>query len=152
MTPAKIRLAQPDEAAEIAALVDAAYAMYVSRLGRKPGPMLDDYAARIAAGEAWILECDGIVGLLVLVETNPGLMIHNVALLPQAQGQGFGKRLMAFAEEEAVRRGHSAIDLYTHVKMVENQARYLHLGYKETGRRVEEGFERVYMRKEIEVK
>ena len=31
-------------------LVRAAYAIYIPRLGRKPAPMQDDYAARIEAG------------------------------------------------------------------------------------------------------
>ena len=35
--------------------------------------------------------------------------------------------------------------LYTHVLMTENQALYRRLGYVETGRVTEKGFDRVYM-------
>ena len=44
------RPARPDEARALRDLVRAAYAIYIPRLGHEPAPMLDDYAARIAAG------------------------------------------------------------------------------------------------------
>jgi GNAT superfamily N-acetyltransferase len=40
--------ALPGDAADVAAVVEAAYAPYVARIGTKPGPMLDDYDAVIA--------------------------------------------------------------------------------------------------------
>ena len=49
-------------------------AHYIPRIGKPPGPMLDDYAQRIADGQAWVLEDAGrIVGILVLEETPAGL-------------------------------------------------------------------------------
>ena len=49
-----IRAAQADEAARVRDVVLAAYQHYLPVIGRPPAPMLDDYAARIAAGQAWI--------------------------------------------------------------------------------------------------
>ena len=40
---AEIRLARSEEADAIRALVRAAYAIYVLRIGREPSPMNDDY-------------------------------------------------------------------------------------------------------------
>ena len=43
------------------AIVQAAYAPYVPRIGRKPGPMLDDYGARIRAKQVHVLESEGVI-------------------------------------------------------------------------------------------
>ncbi len=145
-----IRPALPKEAAALTALVEAAYGHYVARIGRRPGPMEDDYAARIAAGQAWVAEGDaGPVGLLVLEDQPDALLLDNVAVAPEAQGRGIGRALIAFAEAEARRRGHRQIRLYTHVLMTENIALYTRLGFAETGRVSEKGFQRVYMEKPL---
>ena len=57
-----------------------------------------------------------------------------------------GRRLLAFAEAEALRRGYCEIRLYTHQTMVENQRLYTSIGYEETGRGTEAGYDRVFMR------
>jgi hypothetical protein len=41
------------------------------------------------------------------------------------------------------------LTLYTHVVMTENQAIYAHLGYRETARRTENGYHRVFMQKDL---
>jgi len=138
------RLARAPDASALHALVDAAYAAYPARMGRKPAPMLDNYAARIAAEQAWVIEQAGeIVGLLVL-EQREGLLIDNVAVAPQLKGHGLGRRLIEFAQQEAARRGIRRLWLYTHITMVENIAMYPSLGFRETHRATESGFERVY--------
>jgi Ni,Fe-hydrogenase III large subunit len=40
-----------------------------------------------------------------------------------------------------------SIELYTNAKMTENLAYYPRLGFEETGRRREDGFDRVYFRR-----
>ena len=54
-----IRPARPEEAPLLAAIVERAYGPWVPVVGRRPFPMDDDYAARIAAGEAFVLETEG---------------------------------------------------------------------------------------------
>ncbi len=145
-----IRLARPDEAAALQAIVHDAYQHYVPRIGKPPGPMQDDYAARIAAGQAWVLEEGGrIMGLAVLEERAADYLLDNIAVRREGQGRGYGRALLGFAEEAARAAGCRAIVLYTHVLMVENQALYRRIGYVETGRVSEKGFERVYMRKTL---
>ena len=145
-----IRPAVAGEAAVLRDVVHAAYSHYVARIGKPPGPMLDDYAARIADGQAWVLEDAGrIVGVLVLEEQADSFLLDNIAVRPECQGSGHGRTLMAFAEAEAQRRGWREIVLYTHALMTENQALYRRLGYVETGRVTEKGFDRVYMSKVI---
>lgn len=145
-----IRRAKADDTAAVQDIVNAAYSVYIQRIGKPPGPMQDDYARRIADGEVWVLP-DGarIVGVLVLEEQPDGFLLDNIAVAPDAQGKGHGRRLIAFAEAEARRRGWPEIRLYTHVMMTENIALYLGIGFRETGRISEKGFDRVYMAKPL---
>jgi GNAT superfamily N-acetyltransferase len=144
-----IRSARPEDAPAIRQLVQDAYGHYVARMGKPPGPMLDDYDRRIADGQAWVLEDeDWLAGVLVLEDVSgSALLLDNVAVAPSAQSQGYGRALIAFAEAEARRRGHGEVRLYTHVLMRENLALYARLGFRETGRVSEKGYERVYMAK-----
>jgi hypothetical protein len=48
-----------------------------------------------------------------------------------------------------LRRGYREIRLYTHQTMVENQRLYASIGYQETGRGTEAGYDRVFMRKQL---
>jgi ribosomal protein S18 acetylase RimI-like enzyme len=145
-----IRRARPAEAPAVGALVEAAYAPWVPIVGRRPFPMDDDYAARIAAGEAWVLEdAEGIGGILVLEDEPDHLMLDNIAVAPARAGQGLGRVLLDFTEAEARRRGRPEVRLYTNVLMVRNIALYAARGYRETERRQEQGFARVFMAKPV---
>ncbi|WP_431271228.1 GNAT family N-acetyltransferase [Dankookia sp. P2] len=145
-----IRPARPEEAPRLAAIVEVAYGPWVPVVGRRPFPMDDDYAARIAAGEAWVLEEAGAVRALLVLETHPDhLMLDNIAVDPARQGKGDGRVLLDFAEAEARRRGLPEIRLYTNVLMERNIALYAKRGYAETERRQEKGFARVFMAKPL---
>ena len=48
-----------------------------------------------------------------------------------------------------MRLGYREIRLYTHKTMVENQRLYASIGYEETGRGSEAGYDRVFMRKRL---
>ena len=146
-----IRAAGNGDASAVGAVVDAAYQHYIPRIGKPPGPMLDDYKRRIADGQTWVLEDAGhIVGILVLEETQAGFLLDNIAVLPAYQGKGHGRVLMEFAEAEARRRGFRQIHLYTHALMTENIALYCRVGFVETHRVSEKGFDRVYMTKQLQ--
>src|ERR1700693_3649323 len=120
-----IRLADGHDASAVQAVVHAAYRHYLPRIGKPPGPMLDDYARRIADGQAWVLEDAGhIVGILVLEKTQAGFLLDNIAVLPACQGKGHGRALIEFAEAEARRHGFREIHLYTHALMTEKIALY----------------------------
>jgi ribosomal protein S18 acetylase RimI-like enzyme len=146
-----IRAAESGDVASVRAVVLAAYQHYVARIGKPPGPMLDDYARRITDGQTWVVQQAGgrIAGVLVLEEQAEGLLLDNIAVLPECQGQGVGRALLRFAEVEAGRRGYRQIRLYTHALMTENIALYGRIGYVETGRVREKGFDRVYMAKPL---
>jgi GNAT superfamily N-acetyltransferase len=145
-----IRPARADEAAWVAETVDAAFVVYVERIGRKPAPMNADHAASIAAGEVHVLERDGErLGLIVQRPEADHLFIDILAVLPAAQHQGVGKALLHFAEEEARRLGLSALRLYTHAKMTENLRFYPAMGFRRGAARQEDGFDRVDFEKRL---
>jgi ribosomal protein S18 acetylase RimI-like enzyme len=145
-----IRPALPDDAAAIAACVRAAYAGYVALIGREPAPMGADYAALIAAAAVWVAhDAAEVVGVLVLHERDTALLIENVAVHPSRQGRGIGRALVAFAEEQARAAGLAEVTLYTNARMTANLRFYPALGYAETGRRAEDGFDRVFYRKRL---
>ena len=78
------------------------------------------------------------------------LELENVAVDPAEQGLGHGRALVAFAESHARALGLTAVELYTNEAMVENLQLYPRLGFVETGRRVEDGYRRVYFRKTLD--
>lgn len=127
-----------------------AYAVYLERMAEPPGPMRDDYARHVAEGNAFVLATgETIIGVTVLLPKADHLLLDNVAVDPAHHKAGHGRRLIAFAEAEAMRQGFDEIRLYTHVTMHENIAYYPRLGYEETHRGEQDGFSRVFMRKRL---
>jgi ribosomal protein S18 acetylase RimI-like enzyme len=150
MAEKSVRPAEPEEAAAVGDLVRASYSKYVERIGREPAPMLEDYAALIRAGEVWVLAEGGeVLGVLVMRPAEDHLFVDNVAVAPRHQGRGLGRELVAFAEAKATRDGLPEVRLYTNEKMHENLAVYARLGFEETGRRLDGGYQRVFMRKRL---
>lgn len=145
-----MRPAAPADVEAVSDCARAAYGKYVARIGREPAPMVADFASAIRAGEVFVLEEETrLLGFIVLRRAPDHLFVENVAVRPDAQGRGFGQRLMAFAEETARTAGLPAIRLYTNVKMTENIPFYRGLGFVETGRRREDGFDRIYFERRL---
>lgn len=146
----EIRLARVDDLAAIQNCARRAYIHYVDRIGREPAPMVADFAGLIVHSRIYVAEADRrVCGFIVLESRGTHLHVENVAVDPARQGEGFGRALLEFAEEQAHRHRQNAIELYTNEKMTENLEFYPRMGYVETGRRVEDGFSRVYFRKQI---
>jgi ribosomal protein S18 acetylase RimI-like enzyme len=146
-----IRRAAPSDAESIAALTDAAYARYVPRMGRKPQPMTVSYHDILAAHPVWLL-CVGQAhaGVLVLMHEPDAMLIYSVAVHPEYQHRGLGRRLLAWAEHAARQAGYARIRLYTNALMEENIALYQHLGYRETRREPFHGLFIVHLAKTLE--
>lgn len=145
------RRAVADDLAAVERIVVDAFTPYIPRAGRKPAVMSNDYAALIAAGAVFVRTGpDGsVVGLVVLRDEPDVLYIDTLAVDPVAHGEGHGRALLDFAAGEARRRGFPALRLCTNVVMTENIAFYGHLGWEETHRGTESGFERVFFRRRV---
>jgi ribosomal protein S18 acetylase RimI-like enzyme len=145
-----IRAASPQDAETIAALTDAAYSKYIPRLGRKPQPMTADYRQVVAKHAVWLL-CmgDQPAGVLVLMREPEAMLIYSVAISPEVQKRGLGRRLLAWAEQQARQAGYALIRLYTNERMQENIAWYQRLGYQETHREPLQGSRLVHLARRL---
>lgn len=135
----------------VEALVREAYQPYVARIGREPGPLLQDYAAIVADGRTLVARRgDAVVGLLITSIHPDHVLVENVAVAAAERGTGLGTRLLAIADDQARAAGVGELRLYTHEKMTENLAYYPRRGFTETGRRAENGFSRVFFSRPVE--
>ncbi|MES0882776.1 GNAT family N-acetyltransferase [Roseibium sp. SCP14] len=124
----------------------------MAAIGRKPAPMVADFEAQIQAGliHAAFDAKGALLGFIVFFPKDDHMFLENVAVDPSAAGRGIGKLLIGYCEEAARREGLGSIRLYTNEKMTENLAIYPHLGFAETERRSEDGFNRVYFEKRLD--
>ena len=112
--------------------------------------MTADYEAEIAAHRVVVIEAAGKVsGYMVAWPEPDSYFIDNIAVDPECQGEGLGRRLIEHAAAEANRLCLHALRLYTNVMMIENLSMYAHLGFVETHRAFEQGFHRAYMRRSL---
>ncbi|MEM8792858.1 MAG: GNAT family N-acetyltransferase [Pseudomonadota bacterium] len=146
MTP-RIRQATPEDTDAVRQIAQAAYAPYVAAIGRKPAPMVADFGAQIAQGAVWVAQAQDVLGFIAFFPRGDHMFLENVAVHPGAHGQGIGRLLIAQCEEAARGQHLASVELYTNARMTANLALYPRLGYVETERRVEDGFDRVYFRK-----
>ena len=101
----RIRPGEEPDVATAAEIVERAYEVYVEGVGGRPAPMDADYSEAVRAGTLFVAEDGaGIAGLIVLAST-AAISRSNVAVDPRRQGEGVGRALLAFAEEEARSRG-----------------------------------------------
>src|SRR5215472_4912929 len=140
--------ATADDLPAIRAVIDAAYARYLTRMDKPPAPVFRDYGPSVQGGTTWVTGSP-ITAVLTLCPRDDHLYVENIAVDPSAQGRGLGRALMEFAEQEAACRGLTRMALVTHEAMTENQAIYARLGYVETEHRTEDGYRRISMEKPL---
>jgi ribosomal protein S18 acetylase RimI-like enzyme len=121
----------PSDAPAIRALTREAYAKWVPLIGREPKPMTADYAEAVRKHRFDLLYVEGkLAALIETIREADHLLVENVAVSPSFQGRGFGRKLMAHAEQLAALSGFSEIRLYTNKLFAENVQLYSRLGYR----------------------
>jgi len=91
-------------------------------------------------GEIWII---GAPVACVFLTPKPGaLYVGKLAVAESHRGQGLARRLIDRAETRAREMGLPELELQTRVELVENQATFVAMGFREVGRTAHEGFAR----------
>jgi N-acetylglutamate synthase-like GNAT family acetyltransferase len=148
-----IRRAVAADGPSMRALARDAYSIYVERIGRPPAPMEADYVAVINDSESWVVEDDsGLVGMLVLRPASDHILLDNLAVRTDRQGEGVGSILLAKSEERARDLALPEVRLYTNVKMTENIDYYERHGYVLTHVGSSDGFRRAYFTLHLRLK
>jgi len=130
-----IRQATSADLDEVRRVVEAAYTPWIDVIGIRPMPMDEDSAALVGAGKVQVVEAEGAVAAVLIVERDADhLLIENLAVDPAVQGRGLGARLLGLVEDEARAQGLPEVRLYTHVLMASNIAWYENHGFVETSR------------------
>jgi len=146
-----MRQAQRSDLGAIRTCAELAYEKYIEPIGRRPAPMDADFETQIQNGLVEIIERDGVwAGYCVSEIREDALFIENIALLPAHHGNGLARIMFEKLSERAHEFGLKLLSLYTNAAMAENLLIYPALGFVETERRSENGFERVYFAKYIQ--
>jgi len=145
-----VETAKAEDVPTIKPMVDAAYSKYIERLGKLPAAMTADYDKLVETQSLYVLRVSGnVVGSILLSRDDDSIKVNNLVVDPSAQGRGYSRVLMDHAEDMARAQGLAAVTLFTNEKMHENIALYTKIGFTETGRKTEDGFNRVFFRKSL---
>ncbi|BDG73185.1 GNAT family N-acetyltransferase [Roseomonas fluvialis] len=150
LPPTALRRATPADATAIRDVTRAAYARWVPVVGREPMPMRADYDAAVLSHRFDLLVRG--VSLMALIETDlrdDHLWIENIAVHPDHQRQGLGRRLLAIADALAREAGRDELRLLTNAAFAGNVALYESHGYAVTLREPFMGGTTVYMARRI---
>jgi ribosomal protein S18 acetylase RimI-like enzyme len=146
----ELRQGVPEDAPAIRALTREAYAKWVKLIGREPWPMTADYEQALRKHRFDLLYADGkLVAFIETIREADHLLIENVAVSPSFQGRGFGRKLVAHAEQLAAASGFGQIRLYTNKRFEENVRLYRSLGFCLDREEAFEGGVMVHMSKAV---
>lgn len=144
-----IRRARHDDGTVLQAIASEAYTPYIAVMGQVPAPMLADFEKYISNDIVFVSEIGGeVCGYAVVLFSESSYWLDNVAVLPGRQGVGMGRALIEAVEAWVAERT-DRYQLYTNIMMARNIEMYLYLGFVETGRRVVDGYDRVYFEKRL---
>lgn len=126
-----LRRATRADAASVRDLSRAAYAKWVPLIGREPRPMTADYDAAVRDHVVDMLYLNQELTALIEMRPEPDhLLIVNVAVSPACQGRGYGRALLAHAEEFTRSLGLQEVRLYTNERFAANVKLYERVGYQ----------------------
>lgn len=135
--------------AQLLAIAREAYQQYVAAIGKEPAPMVADYAAHIADDTILTASDDGVlIAFAVIIEKEDGIWLETIAVADGHRGQGVGTALLGYAERFMAGKARS-YQLYTNEKMTRNKDWYLALGFTLTDIKTQEGYRRIFFKKEL---
>ncbi|MFN0278045.1 MAG: GNAT family N-acetyltransferase [Pyrinomonadaceae bacterium] len=113
-----IRLATKADSAAISRVLLEAFSAirehYTDEAFKAVTPAPDEIKGRFAEGPMWVAELFGeVVGTVSLTTEPEGLYVRSMAVLPNAQGHGIGRKLLDELHEHAAGSEIERIFLYT---------------------------------------
>lgn len=146
-----LRPASPEDSTAIGEIAREAFAMYTERMGKEPEPMVVDYNEIIERGGVMVAMLgERITGYVEMYVRDDHLFIDKIAVSPEFQNQGIAHAVYGLIAVTARAHGLTRLRLYTNAAMHENIALYEEAaGFTVTERKVEHGFERVFMDREL---
>lgn len=140
----------PRIAAEsLLSLARGAYRQYVPLMGKEPAPMVADYQTHIDHDTIITMhEGTALIAFAVIIEKQDGVWLETVAVADGYRGQGIGTKLMTHVEAYIAKIA-SSYQLYTNEVMTKNKDWYLRLGFTITETKFDEGYRRIFFRKEL---
>jgi GNAT superfamily N-acetyltransferase len=127
-----VRRAVAADAGAVLALTRSAYAKWVPLIGREPKPMTVDYERAVAEHMIDLWEESGeLLALIEMIPEGDFLLVENIAVRPDQQGRGIGKKLLHHAERLALSLGFGNVRLYTNAAFQSNLQFYTRHGYQE---------------------
>ena len=137
------------QASQLLAIAQEAYQQYVAAIGKAPAPMVADYQAHITHDTIITAAKDGvIIAFAVIIEKEDGLWLETIAVADGYRGQGIGTALLGQVERYIAPKARS-YQLYTNEKMTRNKGWYLSLGFVLTDVKTQEGYRRIFFKKEL---
>ena len=139
-----VRGATAGDLAAVASCADVAFGVPRSPNNRT------ELAIQIQQGLVQVM-CDAarVLGYISFSPNRDHLFVEAIAVLPELHGHGIGSRLLAFAEQVALRLSLRSVRLFTSGEIAGNLSFYRRHGYHETGRCREANFSRVFYSKDI---
>lgn len=146
-----VRRATAADAADIAGMINTAFAQYLGRLKPNPGALAETaetIAQQLAspAGGAVALRVNGacgppaIMGTVLFKPEERDLYFGRLAVPPDRRGQGVAGALIRFVEDEARRRDCAGIVLGVRIVLPENQSLFARHGFAEISRHAHDGY------------
>jgi len=143
-----IRGAPPDfhDWARVRALILDAFAYMDARINPPSSALrLTPRSMQADAAKGTLLlayRTNDLVGCVFAQAKDDALYIGKLAVRPDLQGAGVGRKLVEAAREEARRRGLAVLELQTRIELTENHAMFAHMGFVKTAETAHEGFDR----------
>jgi N-acetylglutamate synthase-like GNAT family acetyltransferase len=150
----RIREAELSDADKIKDCIRESFEKYVPLIHKEPEPMTFNYADIIKEKSVFILEDDSkFVGAIVLSDGDDSFMwLDILGVYNKYQHKGYGKKLIEFGEATMRKRGAKESRIKTNVKFEKTIEIYRHLKYEIYDKKIEHGYDRVFLRKELLVK
>lgn len=146
MSGTRVRTARNADVPALEALVAGAFAPFAARTGARPAAVAWETVVW-ALGASVATRDDRVVGVLVLWPHPDHVLVETLAVAPEEQGRGVGSALLDRAELTAIEAGSGTVRLAADAGMTEALDFFPRRGYREVGRSVDAGAERIRFEK-----